>query len=148
MTTSEKLAELAISKLGTDFTPDWIVPDEVSCAFALTKVLNEFNPDIPIFHGTAILDQYLRGSALFEEVPQPIGVGMMQPGWIEMAATGTNSRPDIMPNGHVAMYQDNYNLMSNSSATGLWTQNYTRDTFRQRYADRGGFPLKVYRLKQ
>lgn len=142
---NEKLYELAKSKLGTDFTPDWVVSDDVSCAFALTTILKELVPEMPIIVNTGELYRFMKSSPLFEEIPQPIT--KIEKGTIIVAPTGMNSRPDIMPNGHCFIAGENEKYMSNSSYDGLWSENYTRETARQRYVYKGGFPLFVFRLK-
>jgi hypothetical protein len=35
--------------------------------------------------------------------------------------------------------------MSNSSATGLWTNNYTITSWVARYRDKGGYPIYFFR---
>jgi hypothetical protein len=37
--------------------------------------------------------------------------------------------------------------MSNDSATGLWSVNFTRESWRKRYYYRGGYPVYLYRIK-
>lgn len=146
MTKSQQLCALAKSKLGTDFTDDMIVDDEVSCAFAVTTLLHEIDPRIKIDYSTATLDETMSKGVLFEEVDQPIEV--MEPGWIVIAATGTNSRPELMPHGHVGIYLNEDQIMSNSSETGLWTVNYNRASWRKRYYTKGGYPVRIYKLKE
>lgn len=144
-----KLHELAESKLGTDFTPDWIVSDEVSCAYAVSLILKEYFVDkavvFPVIVNTGLLDEYLATNPLFERVVEP--VTDIKAGDIVISPTGSNSRPDIMPHGHVGIYADSTTIMSNSSDDGLWKKNFTRDSWRNRYYYKGGFPVKIYRLK-
>lgn len=140
-TKSQRLAELAKSKLETDFTNDNIVPDEVSCAYAVTTILKEFDGVTPIIPGTNQLLTYLETSGLFERIMEPVA------GCIVMSATGTNSKPEIIPNGHTGIYLDNNLIMSNDSASGLWKQNYTRESWRNRYYYRGGYPVRLYKYK-
>jgi len=142
---NEQLYLKAKEKLGTDFTPDWVVPDEFSCAFALSTILKELVPTLPIIVNTGELYRYMKSSPLFEEIPQPID--KIEKGSIIIAPTGMNTRPDIMPNGHCFIAGENEVYMSNSSFNGLWSENYTRESARQRYAHRGGFPLFVFKLK-
>lgn len=144
MTNNELLHQLAVKKLGTDFTPDFPVPDEYSCALAVTTLLNEINPDIPIQTYTKTLYEYMKSSPLFREIEQPIKE--MKPGWICISPTEYASRPDIIPNGHIGIYYDATNIMSNDSRTGLWETNFTRDSWRARYHYRGGYPIYVFEL--
>lgn len=138
----QQLANLAISKLETDFTNDLIVPDEVSCAYALTTVLREFDKEIPVIMGTAALLNFFRKSPKFTQVLEP------EAGVIVICATGTNTRPKTMPHGHVGIYIDENRIISNDSASGLWKQNYNRETWRKRYYYRGGYPVRLFKYNQ
>jgi len=133
-----KIVSLAKSKLGTDFTNDKIVPDEVSCAFAVTTLLKEAGVNIPIITGTAQLDGWLKQNATRIYEPEA--------GCIVVSPTGSGSRPDIISNGHTGIYLDNYLIVSNDSASGLWKQNYNRDTWRARYYSKGGYPVRLYKI--
>lgn len=138
-TLSQKLADLAKSKLGTDFTNDQVVSDDVSCAFAVTTILRELDPTTPIEYGTGRLLDYFKTSGKFERVFEPSA------GVLVISATGTNSRPDVMPHGHVGIYLDNDKIMSNSSEDGLWKQNFTRESWRTRFYYKGGFPVFLFK---
>ena len=140
-TKSQKLAELAKSKLETDFTNDDIVPDEVSCAFAVTTIMREFDGITPIIPGTNQLMTYFETSGRFDRIMEP------EAGCIVISATGTNTHPDIIPNGHTGIYLDNNLIMSNDSASGLWKQNYTRESWRNRYYYKGGYPVRLFKYK-
>lgn len=145
MTNSEKLATIAESKVGIDITNDNLVSDEVSCAFALTTILREYDPTINIIYNTGELYRFLKRDERFVEVQQPIEV--IERGSILVAPTGYNSRPEIMPHGHCWIATHNEVYMSNDSITGLWSENYTRETARNRYVKRGGFPIYVFKLR-
>lgn len=136
----QRLCSLAKSKLGTDFTNDQIVPDEVSCAYAVTTILKEFDPRFPIINGTKNLLDFFLNNMSFERVFEP------QAGDIVVCATGTNTHPEIIPNGHTGIYQNSYDIMSNSSSSGLWETNYNRDTWRNRYYYKGGYAVYLFRL--
>lgn len=125
--------------LGTDFTNDQIVPDEVSCAYAVTTLLNKIDPTVPIEVATYNLNLYFRNSGKFERIYAP------EAGCFVICPTGTNTRPDIIYNGHVGVYIDDYHIVSNDSPSGLFIQNYDTDKWRKRYVDRGGFEVFLYR---
>jgi len=137
-TPSEKLLKEALAKRGTDFTNDQIVSDEVSCAFALSTVIHEVDSSFPIIKGTRELEDEVIRCGKFKKIDTP------KAGAIVICATGTNSRPDIMPHGHCGIYVDEVNIMSNDSMSGLWIKNYTRETWRQRYYYKGGFNVHLY----
>lgn len=139
----EKILELAKSKLGIDITNDNWLEDAVSCSFAVTTLLHECDSDIPIIYGTATLLSFLQESTLFERVDgtdyTPQGADII------ISATGTNTRPEIIPHGHVGIFLNETNIASNDSATGKWAQNYTRTTWRARYVAKGGYPTYAFR---
>lgn len=130
------ILQLATEKLGTDFTDDKKVNDDVSCSFAVTTILNEADPNFPIITGTAQLDSYL--TKHWERIYEP------EAGCVVVSPTGEGDNPD-MPNGHCGIYLNNTDIASNSSATGLWTQNYTRESWRERYYYKGKYPVRLFR---
>ena len=135
-----KLVDLAKSKLGTDFTDDNTVPDRVSCAFAITTLLHEFDPDIPITAGTYGHWRWLQNSTKFVRVFEP------QAGDIVISPTGTSSDPaHRLPNGHTGIYLTNNTIASNDSATGLFKQNYTRESWRALFHYYGRYSVYLYR---
>jgi hypothetical protein len=149
MTNREKILSVAKAKLGTDFTNDQIVPDEVSCAYAVSLILRECDPTFPILPSTTDLWRHFQNNATkWERVYSP------EAGDIIISPTGTNSKPGVMPNGHTGIYADYFNIMSNSSVTttattkGLWEVNFTRESWRDRYYYKGGYPVYLYRRKE
>lgn len=138
MTPSEQIGFIAKSKLGTDFTDDKKVLDDVSCAYAVSSILHEQDPSVPIITGTASLLDYFRSSSLFERVFEP------QAGTIVICATGQGRHPTAVAHGHTGIYLSDTLIASNSSKTGLWTQNYTRDSWRSYYYWEGGYPIYLF----
>lgn len=141
MTKQQKLLELSNSKIGTDFTPDWAVSDEVSCAYAVTTLLQEIDPEIPIMTWTPAFDRYMENSDKFERIPEP--VGQIPAGSIVISPTNSGNG---LIRGHTGIYMDNYWIASNNSYTGLWEKGYNRDTWRKRYYYKGGMPIRIYKL--
>lgn len=141
MSPSEQLAKLAESKIGTDFTNDATVPDEVSCAFAVSTILKEHDADIPIILGTNALWRFMQNSPKFERIYEP------ERGCIVISPTGTSTK-SIMPNGHTGIYIDEVRILSNSSIApqkGQWINNYTRESWRERYHYLGGYPVYLFK---
>lgn len=136
MTEPEKIINKCLEKDGTDFTEDWMVPDEVSCAYAVSTILREIDQTFPIITGTATLDDYLSKSTKFERVLEP------QAGDLVVSPTGQGNGNLI---GHTGFYISDTEIMSNNSNTGLFEKNYTRDGWRNRYHYKGGFPVRLYR---
>jgi hypothetical protein len=135
----DKLLQLAQSKIGTDFTNDRIVSDDVSCAYALSTILHELI-DFPIEISTTKLYKLIKDSSRFVRIYEP------EAGCIIISPTGYAARPEIISNGHCGIYLDNEKIMSNDSATGLWSVNFTKKNWRKRYYYRGGYPVYLYRL--
>ena len=140
LTKAERLVNLAVSRLGLDFTDDKVLDDEVSCAFAVTTLLNEIDGRIPIIHGTYQLLNYLETSTLFQRVYEPQG------GDIVVSATGTSKNNTLVPRGHTGIYQNTTQILSNDSMTGKFIQNYTRDSWRERWYYQGHYPVKLFRF--
>jgi len=49
-------------------------------------------------------------------------------------------------NGHVGIISEAEKIMSNDSIDGLWKENYTVLSWKERYQKEGGFPVKFYRV--
>lgn len=130
---------------GTDFTNDRQVPDEVSCAFALSTLLNRYDNRIPVKVGTRELGAFMEAHPeLFRKVPQPID--KMKEGWIWICRSGTNAHPERVEHGHCGVYDDEINSFSNDSDTGLWIKNWTRQRIRDYFGTYGGFNIEIYEL--
>lgn len=136
-----QLLELAKSKIGTDFTPDYPTPDSVSCALAVTTLLNQIDSGIPIMAWTPDFDKFMANSPKFRRVKEP--VGDIKPGSIVISPTGFGNGTIV---GHTGIYLDKNRIMSNSSTTGLWETNFTRASWRKRYGEKGGLPIRIYEL--
>lgn len=135
------LLDLIKSKLGTDASPKDKAPDRLGCAETVTTILNEYDPRIPVMIGTLEFWRFMeKHTELFERIYEP------EAGAIVMCATTTNTRPDLLPNGHTGFYLDNFHIASNASATGKFEQNYDRDSWRQLFHYYGGYGVKLYRL--
>lgn len=141
MSKAEQILAKCSEYEGKDFTPDYPTSDEVSCALAVTTILNQVDPTIPIITGTWTLDDYLAKSSKFERVSEPIGDPKAGDIVISPSGLGNGNFP-----GHVGIYIDKFNIMSNNSYTGLWEKNYTRESWRNRYYYKGGFPVRLYRM--
>ena len=140
LTKAERLVNLAVSRLGLDFTDDMLLDDDVSCAFAVTSLLREIDGRVPIINGTYQLLNYFETSTLFQRVYEPQG------GDVVIAATGTSKNSIMVPRGHTGIYQNNTQILSNDSITGRWTQNYTRKSWRERWYYQGHYPVKLFRF--
>lgn len=140
ITWSQKISFAALVYRGVDASPNNLAPNEVGCAESVTTILNQIDPRIPVLTGTGQLYSYLAGNSRFRRIYDP------HAGCIVISPTGMRFANSDMPNGHTGIYINNTDIMSNSSATGLWTQNYNRDTWRSRYYDQGKYPVILFEL--
>ena len=136
----DKIVDLALSRIGTDFTSDLKVDDTVSCAFATTSLVHEIDPRVPIIVGTYQWLDFMVKSPLFREIYTP------KAGAIVVCATGTNmaTKKQLMPHGHTGIYVSDTEICSNDSWTGLWLKNYTRLSWRAWFYYRGGYPVRLF----
>lgn len=134
----------AVASLGVCLVPPSDDP-ELGCAISVNMLFEKTFPSLgQIGGGTSTygLLQALIKSPYFIEITEMQAL----PGDIIMAATGTstlNGTP--ISNGHVGIMAEKQNIMSNESATGLWTQNYTLPSFIQHYQVEGGYPVRFFR---
>lgn len=136
-TNREHLYYVAKECVGTDVTPEDLVPDEVDCADTVCTILNLAGFDIGYYpytlnlykalknspHWIQIFDNYKRGDVIIS--PTSLGNGTIT--------------------GHTGFISDNGKIISNSSSDGIVRENYTLDTWRKRYVEKGGLPLFVFR---
>jgi predicted carbohydrate-binding protein with CBM5 and CBM33 domain len=72
-------------------------------------------------------------------------VDLPDKGCVIISPTGYAGPGGILSNGHTGIVGVDGNIMSNDSATGLFTQNYTIESWRKRYVDQGKFPMAFFR---
>lgn len=133
-----KLYLAALLELGKDASPLDEAPDEVGCADSVSKILLKTFPGvIKGSLSTAELFNQLNSSKEFTKVSQ------FRFGDIIISPTGSGTGG--LSNGHVGIVGEDETIMSNSSATGLWTSNYTIATWVARYRKLGGYPIYFFR---
>ncbi len=135
-TNQEKLYAAAVAALGKDISPLDRAPDELGCMESLSMVLRQV-VDFPIIPGTWTGLDYIRKSPLFEKVDTP------EAGDIIICAT----IPGKPFPGHAGVVGKNGAVMSNSSKTGRWEQNYNLASWDERYRKKGGYVVHYFRLK-
>lgn len=129
----------ALKYLGSDASPMDEAIDDLGCADSVSKIIiNTFGNIIPGSVSTRILNEQLNKSKHFTRVKD------FRPGDIIMSPTGS-SKGGKISNGHVGIVGENEQIMSNSSSTGLWTQNFTIASWVERYRMAGGYPIICYR---
>ena len=117
-TLSERIAEAAIGMLGRDASPKNLAPQELSCAESVSNVIGTVLLDFPEVVGTPELYDILRKDVRFKRVTDP------QKGCIVISPSVV--RNGVRVYGHTGIYINDYEIASNSSATGKWTQSHTR----------------------
>lgn len=133
-----KMYLTALQFLGSDASPLDEAPDEYGCADSVSKViLQAFPNSIKGSVSTAELYKQLSTSKGFAKVSQ------FKFGDIIISPTGMGTGG--LANGHVGICGEDETIMSNTSATGLWTSNYTITTWVARYRKLGGFPIIFFR---
>ena len=127
--------------LGTTLVPVGDNPD-LGCAISLSVLWSRVFPNsasVLDTVSTAVLLKALMSSPLFKQVLDPLA------GDIIISATGTSvAVPPPIANGHCGVVGYS-GIMSNNSLTGLWSEVYTLDTWNQRYAVQGSYPVLFFR---
>lgn len=125
-TPREKLLQAAKDALGKDVTPYDNVPDHVACAESLSTLIKQVYPDFPVLASTATLCEQFKRDSRFKPTLDPL------PGNIIISPTKDSSF-----HGHCGVYIEGGKITSNASSTGLWSQNFTIDSWIKRYREQG-----------
>lgn len=134
-----RLKLLAISKqcLGRDMA---YYNDEFGCAEALNSVVKKaLGREIGGGASTYYLYQAIKTDLRFERVSLPL------PGDLILSATGYGDRKKLR-NGHVGIVHEQEKIASNTSANGLWEENYTLTAWKRRWKDYGRYPMDYFRV--
>lgn len=134
---AQLLYTVAIKSVGIDVTPKDQVPDVVACASTISTLIGKVI-QFPHIAGTWTLNDAMKKDSRFERIDT------IERGAILVYPTGTGNGK--LSNGHIFICGDNGLLYSNSSHNGLFEQNYTIETARKRYVEKGGFQECIYRL--
>lgn len=135
-----RLYATALSYLGLDASPFDEAPDDVGCADSVSRIIKSTFPEaLKGSVSTAELYKQLLASKSFKKVKE------WRAGDIIISPTGMGKTGKIK-HGHTGIMGEGDEIMSNSSATGLWTTNYTIDTWIKRYRTLGGYPLYFFRV--
>lgn len=134
------LFDVAIQALGTDASPNDVAPDELGCAETVYDILAKAFPlkvGFPFTVSTNLLYKGLEESVLYTRIDSPLE------GDIVISPTGYGTGG--LSNGHVGIKGELDKIMSNSSASGTFEENYTMDTWKARYVGLGGYPIFFFR---
>lgn len=130
----------AVKALGTDASPSDVAPDEVGCAETVYDILLRAFPFSVGFPFTVSTSQMYRGltqSNRYIRIDSPLE------GDIVISPTGYGNGG--LSNGHVGIKGERDIIMSNSSDSGKFEENYTMDAWKARYAGLGGYPVCFFR---
>lgn len=135
--TAEQIYTVAVAYLSKDPTPEDKIPDEYACAEVVSKILEKAGYGIGYYPLTTDMYHALLRSPDWIASEKPIA------GSVIISPTGYGNGK--LANGHVGICGYNQVVMSNSSASGLWDENYTVSSWKDRYVKRGGFPCVFFR---
>lgn len=135
MSNQEKLYQYAVSKLGRDASPKDEAPDELACADSVHEIVKGAL-GWEIGGGVSTQEQYkfLLKDKRFEVIDH------YEYGCILTSPTGYGK----LKHGHVGITGRN-RILSNSSQSGTWEQDWTFDTWTNYFKSYGGFPIIIFK---
>lgn len=131
---ADKLVVATKASLGQNLSQGTGVPYYVACAISV-NIVHTRAFGFPIGGGasTAELYQALLKSSYFKKVDAP------SPGCIVISPTGLGSNSSY-PHGHVGIV-GNYGICSNDSSTGLFSENYTVESWTHQFSTIESYPV-------
>lgn len=136
----QKIYKTALSFIGKDASPNDLAPDELGCADSVSSVLKiALGSEVGISYtvSTAQLYRELLSSKAYMLVQTP------KAGDVLVSPTGLGNGQ--LSNGHTGIWGENGKIMSNSSYTGTFEQNFDINSWRARYVTLGGFQMCTFR---
>lgn len=133
------LYDVACKYIGKDASPEQLADSEVACAESVTYLMRQIYPETPKWTGTYSLFEWLRKQPTWKQVTEP------QPGDIIISPTGTGNGSI---QGHTGIIMGNGLIASNNSSgvfKGMFTRNFTLETWNARYVKKGGFSVYLFR---
>lgn len=141
-TKAEQLYSTAYASIGKDMSPANIAPNSLACAESLNGVFfAAFNEHLGT--GAALTST----QALYQEMVQDTRleqITSMEEGAIVISPTGYSS--EGAKHGHCGVV-GKFDVMSNDSNSGLWLDNYTKETWYNVFNKQLGFPVYLFRIK-
>ena len=127
------LLETAKEWIGKDARPLKLAPQRLGCAEAVSTVLHDFDASLPnTTISTIKLNGYLRGSEKFK------GTLDLLPGNVIVSPTDDDSV------GHTGIILEDGKICSNDSTTGVFSQNYTINSWVKKFRHEKGLRIFVY----
>lgn len=142
-----KLYETAKLYIGTDASPNDLAPDEYGCAESVNEIIRAAFGEY-LYAGNRLSTYWLYKA--LKESDKWIEASIPIPGSIVISPTGYGHRRDaagnlIIPNGHVGIVMLDGKIASNDSRDGKFRENYTIDSWADRYVVKGGYFMKMFR---
>ena len=131
---ADKFVAAAKAALGQNLSQGTGVPYYVACALSVNVVHhNAFG--FPIGGGASTEELYkaLISSPYFKKTDTPT------PGCVVISPTGFGTKPEY-PHGHVGII-GKYGICSNDSSTGIFSENYTVDSWNHQFSTIEGYPV-------
>lgn len=142
MTNQEKLYQVAKESLGKDMSPQDLAPDSLACMESVNGVyLAAFGEELLPMSARLSTEagyQAMVQDSRLEKTATPT------PGCIVISPTGYSSKGS--QHGHTGIW-GNFDVMSNDSNSGRWTDNYTHDAWYKVFHDTLGFPVFFFNIK-
>lgn len=144
-TTGQRLFLAAQKSVGKHMTLNDSIPAEVGCAEAVSAVLSQIGvSDGPQgIAGTAALYQWLSAN------PKFVSISLPEEGAVLVSPTGSGNGS---VEGHTGIfgafnttYSNDWEILSNSSATGLFSRQWSWARWQAYYGVTGGLPLHMFR---
>ena len=130
------LYEVAKGCIGKDMAP---LENEYGCAEAVNAVFKKaFGVEIGGGLSTYNMFMSLKNPLRFQRVFIP------DLGCIIISPTGFGN--NNISNGHVGIVSSDNKIMSNTSKGGLWKENFTMQSWEERYKIQGGYPIYFYKI--
>lgn len=135
-TTREKLYVVARKSLGIDVSPSDNAPDDLACVESLCQILGKVGIETPKTLSTLTFYNWLKKSPRFIQTTEN------KVGNIIISPTGKGN--GSIPHGHTGILGESGWILSNDSATGMWLENYTLQSWIARYRTKGGYPIYYF----
>ena len=136
-TRGEELYDFSMKFFNTDPTPKDEQPDEYACVHSLTTILNKFLGNYPIMSYTHLFLEAVKKDKRFKPVTE------FKKGVIVISPTLSGNGTVI---GHTGICGEDGKILSNSSATGLWSDKFDQVSWVERYSRTGKLSLHLFEL--
>ena len=134
----EKILDEAKEWIGKEASINDLVADYVACGESFCNVMSNVM-NFPMITGTASLFEYLKEDKRFKITTE------LKAGNIIISPTTYGN--GLIP-GHIGILLEDGKIVSNSSESGLWVQNYDVDSWTRRYRIKGGFPVVIFEANE